>query len=283
MRFKILGPLVLEGDRGPVDIAGKRRRALLLRLIASANHPVSDDRLVEDLWEGAPSAGAVSTLASHMSLLRQAVGRERIARRAGGYVLMVDEWAVDATCFEREGEGGRRALGAGDASAAIRLFTRALERWSGPALLEVSHMAWARTEVTRLEELRLMSYEGLLDARLAAGEHQQLIATTEDLVNEFPFRERLWGQLMIALYRSGRQADALRAYQRLRTILGDELGLEPSLALTSLEAAILRHEPELDWPDQFQHPHRRRGRSGPRAQRSGAGIIRPAAPPRYSP
>jgi DNA-binding SARP family transcriptional activator len=247
VRFKILGPLVLESDAGPVDIAGKRRRALLVRLLLSANHPVSDDRLVEDLWEGTPSIGAVSTLASHISFLRQTVGRERIARRAGGYVLVVDDWAVDAACFEREGDAGRRALAAGDARAAIRLFTRALERWHGPALLDVEHMAWARNEVARLEELRMMSYEGLLESRLAGGEHQQLIATTEDLVREYPFRERLWEQLMIALYRSGRQADALRAYQRLRTMLRDEVGLEPTLALVSLETAILRQDPELDW------------------------------------
>jgi DNA-binding SARP family transcriptional activator len=232
---------------------------------------------MEDLWEGASSVGAISTLASHISLLRQAVGRERIARRAGGYVLMVDEWAIDAACFEREGEGGRRALGAGDASTAIRLFTRALERWKGPALLDVEDMAWARNEVARLEELRLTSYEGLLDARLAGGEHQQLIAMTEDLVSEFPFRERLWGQLMIALYRSGRQADALRVYQRLRTMLGDELGLEPTTALTSLESAILRHEPELDWPDQFSivtGAGTDRGRA-PRAPGSGTFVLPP--------
>ena len=247
MRFKILGSLVLESDTGPVDVAGKRRRALLLRLLVSANHPVSDDRLVEDLWEGAPSVGAVSTLASHISFLRQTVGRERIARRSGGYVLVVDDWAIDAACFEREGDAGRRALAAGDASAAVRLFTRALERWNGPALLDVEQMAWARNEVARLEELRLMSYEGLLDSRLAVGEHQQVIAMTEDLVSDYPFRERLWGQLMIALYRSGRQADALRAYQRLRTMLRDELGLEPMIAMASLESAILRQDPDLDW------------------------------------
>jgi DNA-binding SARP family transcriptional activator len=247
VRYKILGPLMLESDTGPVDIPGKRRRALLLRLLVSANHPVSDDRLVEDLWEGTPSMGAASTLASHISFLRQAVGRERIARRSGGYVLVADDWAVDAACFEREGDVGQRALVAGDASAAVRLFTRALERWNGRALLDVEHMAWARNEVARLEELRLVSYEGLLDSRLAVGEHRQIIAMTEDLVSDYPFRERLWGQLMIALYRSGRQADALRAYQRLRTMLRDEVGLEPTIAMASLESAILRQDPDLDW------------------------------------
>ena len=132
-------------------------------------------------------------------------------------------------------------------------------------------MAWARNEVARLEELRLMSYEGLLDSRLAVGEHQQLIAMTEELVSDYPFRERLWGQLMIALYRSGRQADALRAYQRLRTMLGDELGLEPTIAMASLESAILRQDPELDWlgsvnSDRHRHWHsdRSRGAEGSR-------------------
>ena len=249
MKFKVLGSLVVESDTGPLEVAGSRRKALLLRLLISANHPISDGRLLEDLWEGSPPPGASSTLASHVSLLRQVIGRDRIARRAGGYALVVDQWALDSICFQREAEAGQRALGAGDARAAYSLFSRALDRWSGPALLDVERMTWAQGERARLEELRLMSFESLVEARLTLGEHHELVASIEELVAEFPLRERFWGQLMTALYRAGRQADALRAYQRLRTLLGDELGLEPTAELVSLESAILLQKPELDWQE----------------------------------
>jgi DNA-binding SARP family transcriptional activator/tetratricopeptide (TPR) repeat protein len=249
VKFKILGSLVVESDTGPLEVAGSRRKALLLRLLISANHPISDDRLLEDLWEGSPPTGASSTLASHVSLLRQVIGRDRIARRAGGYALVVDQWALDSTCFQREAEAGHRALGAGDARAACSLFSKALDRWSGPALLDVERMSWAQGERARLEELRLMSFESLVESRLILGEDHELVPTIEELVTEFPLRERFWGQLMTALYRAGRQADALRAYQRLRTMLGDELGLEPTVELVALESAILFQKPELDWQD----------------------------------
>ena len=130
VKFKVLGSLVVESDTGPLEVAGKRRRALLLRLLVSANHPISDGRLVEDLWEGSPPTGASSTLASHVSLLRQVIGRDRIDRRAGGYALVVDQWALDSFCFEREAEAGQRALGAGDARAA---YTCSQGPWIGGA------------------------------------------------------------------------------------------------------------------------------------------------------
>lgn len=247
MRFKILGSLTVEGEAGPIVVSGLRRRALLLRLLVPPNRPVPDDRLTEDLWDGVPPAGAVSTLASHVSLLRQVIGRDRIARRAGGYVLVVGHDEVDAWCFEEEAHAAERALAEGRAELASRLFVTALERWRGPALMDVRDMSWARGETARLEELRRTSHESLMETRLALGEHHHLVAALESAVAEDPLRERRWRQLMIALYRSGRQGDALHAYQRLRSLLGDQLGIEPSAELALLEQSIILQKPELDW------------------------------------
>ncbi|MGO8871749.1 MAG: AfsR/SARP family transcriptional regulator [Acidimicrobiales bacterium] len=247
MHFKILGSLAVEDERGPIEVAGVRRRALLLRLLVSANVPVPDDRLVEDLWDDAPGLGTPSTLASHVSLLRQLIGRDRIVRRSGGYLLVADDWELDAATFRSEAASGTRELAKGHAESATTQLNRALERWRGPPLMDAGEMAWAQGPRAGLEELRLTSEESLVEARLALGEHQALITTIESAVLEEPLRERRWGQLMLALYRSGRQAEALRAYQRLRKILGDELGIEPSVELDSLENAIVLQKPELDW------------------------------------
>ncbi len=259
MRFKILGSLTVEDDGRPVSVSGLRRRALLLRLLVPANRPVPDDQLTEDLWDGGSQTPAVSTLASHVSLLRQVIGRDRIVRRAGGYVLVVDHEDVDALCFEGEAHAGERALAEGRAELASRVFVTALERWRGPALMDVRDAPWARVETARLEELRRTSQESLIDARLALGEHHHLIASLESAVSEDPLRERRWQQLMMALYRSGRQADALQTYQRLRSFLGDQLGIEPSAELTLLEQSIILQDPELDWrrgaPPQLPHDH----------------------------
>jgi DNA-binding SARP family transcriptional activator len=274
VRFKILGSLTVEGDAGPILVSGSRRRALLLRLLVPPNHPVSDGRLTEDLWDGEPPAGAVSTLASHVSLLRQVIGRDRIARRAGGYVLVVGPEEVDALCFEEEAKAGDAAFGEGKVELARRLFETALERWRGPALMDVHDMSWAGGETARLEELRRTSQESLMDACLALGEHHQLVAALESAVAEDPLRERRWRQLMIALYRSGRQADALHAYQRLRSFLGDQLGIEPSAELTLLEQSIILQKPELDW--EGANPWLA-GTAESRAR--GAGLSRPARAP----
>ena len=144
MRFKILGSLTVEDDGRPVSVSGLRRRALLLRLLVPANHPVPDDQLTEDLWGGASQTPAVSTLASHVSLLRQVIGRDRIARQAGGYVLMVEDEEVDSSCFEGEAQAGERALAEGNPELASHLFVTALERWRGPALMDVRDLSSAR-------------------------------------------------------------------------------------------------------------------------------------------
>lgn len=245
--FAVLGSLMVSAPDGPRTVAGARRRALLIRLLMTDNRPVPVGRLVEDVWEGATSQGAPSTLRSHLSLLRKIVGPDRLRSQHGAVTLEVRSGELDAARFESECDEGRRALARGDPDAAEGFFQLALARWRGPALSDVEGMSWALPEISRLNEERLEALEGLLDAHLRLGESQRVVAEAEAAVGEYPLRERLWFLLMSALYRSGRQADALRAYQRLRTHLGEELGIEPSPVTRALENAILIQHPSLDW------------------------------------
>lgn len=241
IEFGILGPLVVQGDVGEVRIAGARRRALLVRLLTSVNRPVSAERLADDLWDGMPPAGARSTLASHISLLRGLLGSDRIWSRDGGYALKAADLEVDARLFESETDRGRQALRNGQFHAASMLLGHALQRWRGDPLADVVGASWAIPEISRLEEMRL----GTLDAWISLGEHDEVIPTLESLAEENPLQERLWAQLMLALYRSGRQADALRTYRKLQVRLGEELGIVPSEELVRLEEAIIRQEGHL--------------------------------------
>ncbi len=253
-RFGILGPVEFGGASGPVVIRGAKRRALLIRLLVSANQPVPMDRLAEDIWDGCPGPGAASTLVSHISLLRKLIGAERIANHGGSYCLGVARDELDAEAFESAGTEGRRALELGDLRRAADLFAEGLGLWRGPALADVAGASWAQGAIARLEELRLSAEESLLDARIGLGMHREVVAAAEAAVDTQPLREQRWATFMLALYRSGRQADALRTYQRLRALLGEELGLEPSTELSALEEAILRHSPELDRPDSLAIP-----------------------------
>jgi DNA-binding SARP family transcriptional activator len=247
MRFAILGPIVIDNPAGPGAIRGMRRRALLLRLLLSANQLVPADRLAEDVWNGEPPKGAASTLTSHISLLRRLLGADRIANRSGGYCLRVDPGELDAVDFEDDLGAGREALRQGDPHRAQELLTRSLGYWRGSALVDVDGYAWARAEAFRLEELRLEAEDSLLEAKLALGHHREVVAAAEAAVGDEPLREQRWATLMLALYRSGRQSDALRAYQRLGNVLGEQLGLHPSPELAALERAIILHDPDLDW------------------------------------
>ena len=211
---------------------------------------------MEDLWAEEVSAATASTLQSHISLLRKALGKGRLVGRDGGYVLDVGDDELDARRFEAEAREGRDALVAGDPSTASRLLSTALDRWHGAALADVSGAPWARPEQARLEELRLSAFETWLEARLALGEHQEVAALAEAAVTDHPLREQIWAHLMVALYRSGRQSDALRTYQRLRALLGEELGIEPSAPLVALDDAIVQQKPELDWSGSGPDYHR---------------------------
>ena len=246
VEFGILGPLVVASPDGVVEVRGAKRRALLALLLVHANHVVVPERLVEDLWEGAPPPSAMATLQTYVSQLRKLVGPETLRTRAGGYVLEVATADLDALRFEhalREVSGTEHP----PARWIAAQLSEALGWWRGSALADFDGTSWAQPETARLEGLRLAAFEDLAEARLALGEHAALAPELESLVARHPLRERLWAQLMVALYRSERQADALRAYGRLRRHLGEELGIEPSRELARLEEAILLQKPELDW------------------------------------
>jgi DNA-binding SARP family transcriptional activator len=246
VEFRILGPLEVASPDGIVEVGGAKRRALLALLLVHANQVVARDRLIDDLWEGSSRESAIGTLQTYVSQLRKALQLESLSTRPGGYLLEVGPGELDALRFELAiGE----VSGAEDAApswVASRLG-EALAWWRGPALADFEGEFWAQPEATRLEELRFAAVERLMDARLALGEHVALVPELEVLVAKHPFREGLWAQLMLAMYRSDRQADALRTYGRLRRHLGEELGIEPSKELVALEEAIVLQKPELDW------------------------------------
>lgn len=242
--FGVLGPLVISRDGEEIQVSGDRRRALLLRLLVSRGRAVPTETLIEDVWEGAPPPGATSTIKSHISHLRKLlVGQIRLT--ASGYVLDLRDAELDVNAFESDLLQGRRALEDGDPDAAAPFFERALDLWRGEPLIDVGGAAWALPEISRLAESKVSALELLQDARLAAGRHLEVVPSAEAAINKYPLRERLWAQLMVALYRSGRQADALRAFQRLRSILADELGIEPSNELVQLEEEMIRQSPDL--------------------------------------
>jgi predicted ATPase/DNA-binding SARP family transcriptional activator/Tfp pilus assembly protein PilF len=241
----ILGPLEARREGAPVHLGAAKQRALLAILLLRPNEVVSRDRLIDELWGNEPPETAAHALEVYVSNLRRALGREALTTRAGGYALTVSPEAVDAVRFETLVERGRSEL-ARDAGTAAETLRAALALWRGPALVDVAYEAFAQSEIARLDELRLVAIENRIEADLRLGRHAQLIAELEAEVDEHPLRERLRGQLMLALYRSGRQADALESYRDARERLLEELGLEPSGELRELQGAILRHDPALD-------------------------------------
>ena len=265
LEFRVLGELVVRRETGPVAIPGARRRALLLRLLVSANQAVPAETLIEDAWDQDPPPGAASTLQSHLSFLRKALGQDRLSHSAGGYTLTVGEAELDARLFEREYRHGRGALAAGDLDEATQSLESGLSRWRGQALADVHSAAWALPEIARLDEMRLAALETCNEALLGLGRHHDVVANAEAAVAEHPLRERPWAQLMLALYRSGRQADALRAYQRLSAYLREELGIDPSSELVLLEEAMVLQKPDLDWTAPQKNDPARRATQPPTA------------------
>jgi ABC-type transport system substrate-binding protein/DNA-binding SARP family transcriptional activator len=245
MEFRLLGPVEVRLDGELLPVGGMKPRALLAMLLLGANEVVSRDRLVEGLWGGRRPASAEHGLDDYLSRLRRVLGADRIERRAPGYLLRVEPDELDLACFERLLVEGRNRLAASEPDAAVKAFDEALALWRGSALADLQDEPFATAAAWRLEERRLLCCEERIDALLARGGGADLVAELERLVVEHPFRERLLGQLMVALYRSGRQADALAAYQRGRGRLAAELGLEPSLPLRQLERQILDHDPAL--------------------------------------
>src|SRR5262245_38213833 len=224
-------------------------RKLLALLLSSRNEVVSSDRLIDALWDDAPPPSAPATLQSYVSRLRRFTeldDRTGIANRAPGYVLEVPAELVDAGRFERDLARGQALLDTNPYEAVARLDA-ALGEWRGAAFAEFADEEWARAEAIRLDELRLVATEAAVDGALRVGRHREVVGQLEALVVANPLRERLHAQLMLALYRSGRQAEALRAAGELRRVLRDELGLDPSSTLTGLEQAILEERVDLHW------------------------------------
>jgi DNA-binding SARP family transcriptional activator/pimeloyl-ACP methyl ester carboxylesterase len=263
VEFRVLGPLEVTADGRSLGPAGARTRAVLAMLLVHANQVVSSDRLIEELWPGHPVARASDSLQVRLSELRKAFRTageaDRLATRPPGYLLRVEPGELDAVRFEQLAAEGNAALAAGDAATAVQCLDQALALWRGPALADVETVPSARAEAGRLEEERLGALESRAEALLACGRHRDLIAELETLTAAHPLRERFWSQRMLALYRSGRQADALRAYRELRDVLVAELAIEPGPELRDLHARILRQDPGLDGPA----AHRAHAGSGP--------------------
>ena len=246
--FSLLGPLSASLEGTPIALGGPKQRALLAILLLDANHVVSADRLIDALWGDSPPDTAKNTLQVYVSQLRKLLPEGALETAPPGYRLAVESDALDLARFERLVEEGRAALAASDASAAAETLAAALALWQGPPLQDLAFEEFAQAEVARLEELRIAALEDRIEADLALGRHGPLVGELEHLIVENPFRERLRAQLMLALYRSGRQAEALAVYQRTRRTLVDELGIEPGESLRQLEQAILAHDPSLDPP-----------------------------------
>jgi DNA-binding SARP family transcriptional activator len=244
MEFRILGPLeVLEGDR-TLEVSGQRQRSLLALLLLNANQVVSSSRLIEELWAGEASESHAGALHASVSRLRKSLGpgAELLAAPPVGYLIKLAPGQLDLDRFELLVQ----EAGDSEPQAAAEKLREALALWRGPALADFAYEPFAQAAIGRLEEVHLLAVEMRIDADLALGRHAALVAELDALVAEHPLRERLRGQLMLALYRSERQAEALASYQTARRVLVDELGIEPSAALQELERAILRQDQALE-------------------------------------
>ena len=240
--FRVLGPVEALRAGRPVRLGGRRQRWLLALLLVEPGRAISSDRLIDELWQGAPPRGAEGTLRVYVSRLRSALGENTLFARPPGYLLDIEAEQVDAWRFERLCREGRDALARGAAGLAADRLGTALALWHGSAFADVHDGGIVADEARRLDELRLVAVEERIEAELSLGRHASLVAELERLVAEEPLRERLWRQLVLALYRSQRQAEAIAAYNRARTLLSESFGLDPSEELRALERAVLRQE-----------------------------------------
>ncbi len=243
--LRLLGPLEALARGEPVVLSGRKPRALVAVLALDAGRVVSVDRLVDELWPGMAPATAGHAVKVYVSQLRKTLGTGAIATRGPGYALELHPDRVDAHRFRSLLEEGRAVLGAGEPARAGQLLREALALWRGPALVDFAYEPFAQTAIAELEELRLAALEERIEADLALGLHGELVGELKVVVASNATRERVWGQLMLALYRAGRQADALASYRAARKALVEGLGIEPGPELRELEAAILRQDPSL--------------------------------------
>ena len=249
MIFRILGLLEVEERGGPVELARGKERALLALLLLHRNEPVSTDRLIEELWGERPPGTPQKTVQVYVSRLRKALGGDRLRTTPAGYVLETSDSELDIAEFERLTAAAREALTEGDTARGERLLEGALDLWRGPPLADFSFDSWAQPEIRRLDELHAAARSDLAEARLALGRPERAIPGLERLIHENPLWERPRTQLMLALYRAGRRAEALELYRKTRALLADELGIDPSPELVALERSILRQDENLAGPE----------------------------------
>ncbi len=256
MEFGVLGPIVVRARGAEVRLGGAKRRALVARLLVDANHPVPIDRLL-DVWHERGDDLNPTTLASHISQLRKTALGHRIITGAGSYRIVVETGELDATCFRTEIDAARHAMAASDTSATLQRSTAALALWRSDPFQDAHGAMWAINEIARLGELRAEATELQLDALLALGDHARAVVVAKTAVAAWPLHERFWAQLMLAQYRNGRQADALRSFQELNDALA-EAGLEPSAELRELDRAVCTQDRTLliDAPARMQLPAR---------------------------
>ena len=246
MEFRVLGSIeVFEEGNGSIPLGGPKQRAVLAHLLLRANHLVPTEVLIDEVWGDEPPETARNALQSYASHLRKALGPERLEGSRAGYRLKAEPSELDAARFQSILRDARRLLPI-DPSAAVGSFNHALDLWRGPAFADLAAETSLQAEAARLEEQRLGALEDRIEAQLTVGEHGEVIGELEGLTTRHPLRERFWEQLMLALYRAGRQGEALAAYQRAREILADELGIDPSPELRKVQERILAQSPDLD-------------------------------------
>jgi WD40 repeat protein/DNA-binding SARP family transcriptional activator len=245
MRFALLGPLEVTVDGETIALGGPKQRLVLAHLLIRANELVSAETLIDEIWGDEPPDAARGSLHSYVSHLKKALGAERLISRPPGYVLIAGADEIDAARFETLAEQARRRL-ASDPAAAARALREALGLWQGEPLADLAAELSLQGEIERLSALRVAAIEDRIEAELSLGRHAELVPELERLVARHPLRERLSGQLMLALYRAGRQAEALAAYHRLRAALDEDLGLQPAPAIEQLQARILNQDAALE-------------------------------------
>ena len=280
LQFGILGPVEVADERGPIRLGGPKQRATLAILLLGANRVVPVERLADDLYRGAAPVTAVTQVQRQVSELRRLLGdAAAIETRSPGYVMRIAPGKLDLHRFERLADQAAEAHARGDSWRASALLLDALELWRGGALADLADEPFARAAILRLEEIRLAVIERRIDVELALGRHAELVGELQELVAAHPFGERFREQLMLALYRSGRQTDALAVYRATREALVEQFGIEPTPALRMLERAILTQDRLLDLTDQEVTDRSRRPVLVlPSAERAVGGLLGLAAP-----
>ncbi len=243
MEFKILGSLEVSTADGPLSLGGRKQRLVLAHLIVRANAVVPTEVLIDEVWGEEPPDSVRSTLQGYVSHLRRALG-ERLEGQTSGYILRVHDGELDATSFEGKVKEAKRSL-ASDPATAVTGLADALALWRGAAFADLADESSLQGEIARLDELRLGATEHRIAAELQIGRHSTMVSELEALTSRYPLRERLWAHLMLALYQSGRQAEALSTYARAQQVLASELGADPSAELQRLHRQILDQDPEL--------------------------------------